>query len=55
MKLPSDQLKRIDPVDSDRLKADSAKREANDAAIINSNADRLNQEAVDVLEYQRLP
>jgi metal-responsive CopG/Arc/MetJ family transcriptional regulator len=29
-----------------------ARRDAHDLAIINANADRLNAEAVDVLEYQ---
>src|SRR5580704_14514448 len=32
-----------------------AKRDARDLAIINSNADRLNAEALDVLDYQDLP
>ena len=31
------------------------KREARDVEIINANADRLNTEALDVLDYQRLP
>jgi hypothetical protein len=32
-----------------------AAQEAKDTAIINANADRLNREAKDVLEYQGLP
>ena len=30
-------------------------RDARDAAILNRNADALNREAADVLEYQDLP
>ena len=32
-----------------------ARREARDIEIINRNADRLNAEALDVLDYQRIP
>jgi hypothetical protein len=31
------------------------RREAQDAEIINANADRLNRQALDVLEYQGVP
>jgi len=34
---------------------EKAKREARDMQIINANADRLNKEAMDVIEYQGLP
>ena len=34
---------------------EKAAREAKDAAILNARADRLNEEARDVLEYQGLP
>jgi len=34
---------------------EKTRREAQDAEIINANADRLNREAMDVLEYQGLP
>ncbi len=37
----------------DRL--EKAKREARDMDIINAHADRLNQEAMEALEYQGLP
>ena len=33
---------------------EKAKRDARDVEIINANADRLNAEAMDVLEYQGL-
>jgi len=65
--LPEDLLKCIDRVDSNRsalieratraylARLEKARREAEDAEIINANADRLNREAMDVLEYQGLP
>ena len=65
--LPDDLLKRIDRADSNRsalieratraylARLERAAQEANDTAIINANADRLNREAMDVLEYQGLP
>jgi hypothetical protein len=34
---------------------EKSRREAQDAEIIDANADRLNREAMDVLEYQGLP
>jgi len=60
-------LKTIDRVDSNRsafierailiylARLQKAAREARDVEIINRNADRLNAEAADVLEYQALP
>jgi metal-responsive CopG/Arc/MetJ family transcriptional regulator len=65
--LPEDLLERIDHADSNRSalieratraylsRLERARREAQDAEIINANADRLNREAMDVLEYQGLP
>lgn len=65
--LPKELLKVIDRADSNRsafierasraylAQLAKSKREARDAEIINANADRLNEEAMDVLEYQSLP
>jgi metal-responsive CopG/Arc/MetJ family transcriptional regulator len=65
--LPEDLLQCIDRADSNRsalieratraylARLKKARREAQDAEIINANADRLNREARDVLEYQGLP
>jgi len=65
--LPSDLLKSIDQADSNRsafieraarsylARIRKAEREAKDIEIINANAERLNQEAADVLDYQGLP
>ncbi len=65
--LPSDLLKSIDRLDSNRsafierasraylARLERAQREARDAEIINANAERLNHEAMDVLDYQSLP
>jgi metal-responsive CopG/Arc/MetJ family transcriptional regulator len=65
--LPDDLLKRIDRADRNRSAfleraaraylagLEKAKREARDVAIIDTHADRLNQEAIDVLDYQGLP
>jgi metal-responsive CopG/Arc/MetJ family transcriptional regulator len=65
--LPDELLKSIDRVNPNRSAfferasreylARLAKhhREAQDVAIINSNADGLNGEALDVLDYQGLP
>ena len=64
--LPSELLKNIDRTESNRSAffervacayltvLNNAKRDARDLAIINSNADRLNAEALDVLDYQDL-
>jgi metal-responsive CopG/Arc/MetJ family transcriptional regulator len=65
--LPAELLKNIDRTESNRsafferaagaylAEINKAKRDARDLAIINSNADRLNAEALDVLDYQDLP
>jgi metal-responsive CopG/Arc/MetJ family transcriptional regulator len=65
--LPEDLLKRIDRTDRNRsaflerasraylARLEKSKREATDVDIINANADRLNGEAMDALEYQGLP
>jgi metal-responsive CopG/Arc/MetJ family transcriptional regulator len=63
--LPEDLLKSIDKTGPNRsafieracraylARLQKAKRDARDAAIINANADRLNEEAMDVLRYQK--
>jgi metal-responsive CopG/Arc/MetJ family transcriptional regulator len=65
--LPEDLLETIDKTDPNRsafierasraylARLEKAKREAKDIQIINANAERLNDEAMDVLEYQGLP
>ena len=65
--LPADLLESIDEVDPNRsafieraskaylARIEKARREQRDLAIINANAERLNQEAEDVLGYQSLP
>ena len=65
--LPEELLETIDRTDPNRsafierasraylARLEKAKREARDIQIINANADRLNKEAMDVLEYQGLP
>ena len=65
--LPEDLLKSIDLIDVNRsafierasraylARLQKAKREARDIQIINAHADRLNEEAMDVLAYQGLP
>jgi len=65
--LPEELLDTIDRTDPNRsafierasraylARLEKAKREARDMQIINANADRLNKEAMDVLEYQGLP
>ena len=65
--LSAELLQRIDRADSNRsafleraaqaylAELDKARRNARDAEILNSNADRLNEEAADVLDYQGLP
>ena len=65
--LPEELLETIDRTDPNRsafierasraylARLEKAKREAKDIQIINANADRLNEEAMDVLEYQGLP
>lgn len=65
--LPEDLLTSIDRADQNRsafierasraylARLEKAKREARDIEIINAHADRLNEEAMDVLDYQGLP
>ena len=65
--LPRDLLRRIDRVDKNRsaflerasrvylARLAKTEREAHDAQILNSRAKRLNEEALDVLDYQGLP
>jgi metal-responsive CopG/Arc/MetJ family transcriptional regulator len=65
--LPDDLLKRIDRAGSNRsalieratraylARLERAAQESKDVAIINANAERLNREAKDVLQYQGLP
>jgi metal-responsive CopG/Arc/MetJ family transcriptional regulator len=62
--LPEDLLSRIDHVEKNRSaflekasraylsSLERARRNARDLQILNANADRLNAEAVDALEYQ---
>jgi metal-responsive CopG/Arc/MetJ family transcriptional regulator len=62
--LPKELLARIDHMAGNRSaflekasrvylsRLERARRDAHDLAIINANADRLNAEAADVLEYQ---
>ncbi len=64
--LPDDLLEAIDRADSNRstflekaarqylARMQKAEREARDSRILNAHADRLNREALDVLEYQDL-
>ena len=65
--LPAKLLAAIDQADANRsafleraarsylARLARGRREEKDAQIINANAGRLNEEAKDVLEYQRLP
>jgi metal-responsive CopG/Arc/MetJ family transcriptional regulator len=65
--LPKELLTRIDRIGKNRSaflekasrvylsSLERARRDAHDLAIINANADRLNAEAMDVLEYQAIP
>jgi|HubBroStandDraft_6_1064221.scaffolds.fasta_scaffold3160072_2 metal-responsive CopG/Arc/MetJ family transcriptional regulator len=65
--LPQELLARIDRVDRNRsafvekasrvylASLERARRNARDLEILNANADRLNAEASDVLEYQAVP
>lgn len=65
--LPDDLLAHIDKADSNRssfleraarhylTRLKKAERETRDAAILDVHAERLNREALDVLEYQDLP
>lgn len=65
--LPKDLLASIGRLDQNRsrfleraaqaylARLEEAKRDSRDVEIINRNADRLNREAQDVLDYQGLP
>jgi metal-responsive CopG/Arc/MetJ family transcriptional regulator len=65
--LPSDLLARIDRAESNRsvfleraartylARLERARLDRRDIEIINAHADELAREAMDVLEYQRLP
>jgi metal-responsive CopG/Arc/MetJ family transcriptional regulator len=65
--LPEELLDRLDRVDNNRSALleraavayldglERQKRDRRDIEIINRNADRLNREAEDTLEYQQLP
>jgi len=65
--LPADLLRRLDRVDNNRSALleraalaylayiEREKRDQRDLEIIDRNAKRLNREALDTLEYQRLP
>jgi metal-responsive CopG/Arc/MetJ family transcriptional regulator len=65
--LPDDLLKEIDRADPNRsvfleraarrylAEIEKSRREARDKGILDANANRLNEEACDVLGYQDLP
>jgi metal-responsive CopG/Arc/MetJ family transcriptional regulator len=65
--LPAELLKSIDRAESNRSAfieraaraylegIEKAERDARDVALINANADRLNAEAMEVLDYQDIP
>ncbi len=65
--LPKELLGRLDRVDKNRsaileraalaylAELESEQRDRKDIQIINRHAERLNREAIDTLEYQRLP
>lgn len=65
--LPEELLRRLDRVDSNRsalleraavaylAQLERHKRNRRDVEIINRNAERLNREAKDTLEYQQIP
>jgi len=65
--LPEDLLQDIDRVDSNRSSfleraarqylaaMEKARRQARDATILDAHAKQLNEEALDVLDYQGLP
>lgn len=65
--LPEDLLAKLDRVDRNRSALleraalaylallEREERDRKDIEIINRNAERLNREAIDILEYQRLP
>jgi metal-responsive CopG/Arc/MetJ family transcriptional regulator len=65
--LPSELISQLDRVDKNRsalleraaraylARLESDERDRRDLEIINRNAERLNREAMDTLEYQQLP
>ena len=65
--LPEDLIRSIDRADKNRsaflerasreylARLSKRQRDARDSAILNSKAERLNAEALDVLDYQGLP
>ena len=65
--LPSELLSQLDQIDKNRSASleraaraylkhlESERRDRRDVEIINRNADRLNREAADTLEYQQIP
>jgi metal-responsive CopG/Arc/MetJ family transcriptional regulator len=65
--LPAELLGRVDQLDKNRsavieraalaylAKLERQERDRRDVEIINRHAERLNREAMDVLEYQQLP
>jgi metal-responsive CopG/Arc/MetJ family transcriptional regulator len=65
--LPDELLRRLDRVDRNRsalieraalaylARLESEERDRRDLEIIDRNADRLNREALDTLEYQQVP
>lgn len=65
--LPSTLLEEIDSLNTNRsafleeaarmylAQVAKTRRDASDAALLDRNADRLNKEAADVLDYQEMP
>jgi metal-responsive CopG/Arc/MetJ family transcriptional regulator len=65
--LPSELLSQLDRIDKNRsalleraaraylTRLESEQRDRRDIEIINRNADRLNREALDALDYQQIP
>lgn len=65
--LPQELLRRLDRLDKNRsavleraalqylARLEKQARDRRDLEIINENADQLNREALDTLDYQRLP
>jgi metal-responsive CopG/Arc/MetJ family transcriptional regulator len=65
--LPGELLERLDQVDTNRsalleraalaylARLERQRRDQRDLEIINRNADRLNREALDALDYQKVP
>jgi hypothetical protein len=51
---PAGRLDRLDKSRAGLEQLERDERDRRDMAIINANADRLNREAIDALDYQRL-